>query len=250
MCAQSLPCLIDAVWKYVAVPADNSTVPAAAAAAAAGGSAARMLQALSSCCSLQHLAGVVIPGLLLYYNELRARRAWLAMQQQARSQQQRLNASPDQQTPSQTANTAATAHASASAAAAGSASREAMAKGTTDDLTALSPQQLQPPQQPDVLAAADSSTTTSNQLQQPQVSGIERQAARATDSPAAAGVGPVASPLTAAAQRRLASCKMLYSSPLKSKVVAFKLRHPPTADGAGTCCAWHQQVCRILCFSS
>jgi hypothetical protein len=44
----------------------------------------------------------------------------------------------------------------------------------------------------------------------------------------------------------LASCSMLYDSPVKSKVVAFKLRHPPTADGAGERCMCCVSTCQSV----
>jgi hypothetical protein len=219
-CGQSLPCLLDAIQRFVTGPADI---------AAAGGVAGRIVQALSSCCGLQHLAGVVLPGLLLCYIEMRARRAWLALEQRARQQQRWAEASSAQQTPSAATNTPAASDApalAAVAAAAASSSAGVVHKGITDDVTQQQQQQQDAP-----AAASSSSTASNNQLQQPQASRAQRRAARA-----AAALGQAGAPLAAAAQRRLASCNMLYNSPVKSKVVAFKLRHPPTADGAGKRC--------------
>jgi hypothetical protein len=230
-CRQSLPCLLDAVWRFVTASADG---------AAAGGAAGRIVQALSSCCSLQHLAGVALPGVLLCYIELRARRAWLPLEQQA----------APQQTPSAATSTPAAAETPAlPAAAAASSSGAAVCKGITDDASEQQQQQQQsvPP------APSSSSTATNTQLQQQQQRQVPRgqwQAARgatAYRAAAAAVVAQAASPLTAAAQRRLASCSMLYKSPVKSKVMSFKLRHPPTADGAGKRCMLQHCLLKALC---
>jgi hypothetical protein len=217
LCGHSLQCVADAVRDVVAHAAVT-------ARSNPGDLASQILASISSRRSLNHLADVILPGMVLTYLEYKARKAWVAQQQQLLSQSQPaasfLMPHPRQQRPRQPG--PATAHIASS-----SSLRAGQQKAGSDEPAVAHVDPPQPLQQQQT--AAGTTAVAAGAAPPPPTA---RPAAPGAMGPSGLAAVPaaVAARLRQAVLQKLAQGRPLYQSPVESSVLSFKLQPPADAS--------------------